>query len=130
MLRLLLRASLCCCLLLSLLLSSGCTTTPVPIQPVPPAKPTQCLLEVPDQLNWLPAEFNQLAQQRLDAETEFRLKFLQWTPDQRNDALQRILDIDNRMTQLVVANKTADGKRYQTAVAELKDCQEFVKSLP
>ena len=102
----------------------------MPIQPLPPAKPTQCQLPVPDDLSTLPPEFSKLAAQRIQAEIDFYKHYAEWTEGQRNQVLQAILDLDNQMAQMMVADKIADGVRYQTAVAELRDCQEFVKSLP
>lgn len=122
---LLLRLFLLCCLALWLALtSSGCTTVAVP--PMSAAKPTTCLLQLPPNLQPLSAEFNALAAERKQLEHDFPT----FTPTQQDAAISRAQAIDNRQAQILVQLHIQDGSAYATAIAELGDCQDWIRRQP
>lgn len=117
----LLRVLLSCLLALGLILASGCSTTPVQTPPGLRAKPTTCLLQVPQRLPYLPAEWSQLTLERVELETK---------PVPTPADADRAAAIDQRLAQLLLDLHRQDGTLYETAVAELQDCQGWIHDQP
>jgi len=127
--RLLLRLVLLCVLALWLTLSSGCFgtlgRTPTGLR----AKPTLCLLQVPDHLPFITAEYDALSLERIQLEIDLQRQpppdFAEITAKSR-----RIVAIDDRQAQILLTLHNTAGVLYQSAVSQLQDCQDWVRDQP